>query len=451
MAITSIIFALSIQSGGAAGFTLTDLGITQYQYYGGGLDINNSGVVVGTQAYEPQFNLGDRAVVWTPGGGVEELPTLGGEWSISLGINDVGQVVGYSQVSQSSTSDAYHGFVWSSTEGMIDVGTLGSRGSRVEDINNSGLAVGTDQLGTGRAFTWTESDGPTGFDGLLGDPNGARAFAVNEAGQVVGSSDGVGAYGQHAFVWSEANGITDLSSAYSEALDINNAGMIVGRSNGSNFGRSQPEAVVWNPSGTMTAIGPGFAYGVNETGQVVGKRNVSRPGPNLIGGFLWEEGIGLQHLRLLDASAGFIYSVDAINDSGQMVGWLSTGSILHTAVLLTPTSDAANADVITSLLWPDPDNPDSDWDGIPDDEDACPDSIGVDGTVIIGECDSGVENVLFEDGCTMADLIQEISDLSATTKEFVAGTRDLTKAWKKQGLISGKEASRINRCARQSS
>ncbi|MHC4979536.1 MAG: hypothetical protein ACYTGT_11015 [Planctomycetota bacterium] len=45
---------------------------------------------------------------------------------------------------------------------------------------------------------------------------------------------------------------------------------------------------------------------------------------------------------------------------------------------------------------------DSDGDGIPDDEDACPDSI-LTPTIVINGCDSGVTNVLFEDGCTMSD------------------------------------------------
>ena len=43
---------------------------------------------------------------------------------------------------------------------------------------------------------------------------------------------------------------------------------------------------------------------------------------------------------------------------------------------------------------------DSDDDGIPDNEDNCPASI-LDPTVIIDGCDSGVENQLFDDGCTM--------------------------------------------------
>ena len=52
---------------------------------------------------------------------------------------------------------------------------------------------------------------------------------------------------------------------------------------------------------------------------------------------------------------------------------------------------------------------DSDGDGVPDDEDDCPDSdLGT--TIVIDGCDTGVENQLLEDGCTMADLIAQCAD-----------------------------------------
>ena len=49
---------------------------------------------------------------------------------------------------------------------------------------------------------------------------------------------------------------------------------------------------------------------------------------------------------------------------------------------------------------------DSDGDGIPDDEDNCPNSDLSD-TVVIDGCDSGVANTLLSDGCTIADLIAD--------------------------------------------
>jgi hypothetical protein len=69
---------------------------------------------------------------------------------------------------------------------------------------------------------------------------------------------------------------------------------------------------------------------------------------------------------------------------------------------------------------------DSDDDGIPNDEDTCPNSILSD-TVVIDECDSGVDNTLFVDdedfgnGCTIADLIMQIAADANNHGQFVSG------------------------------
>ena len=62
---------------------------------------------------------------------------------------------------------------------------------------------------------------------------------------------------------------------------------------------------------------------------------------------------------------------------------------------------------------------DSDGDGIPDDEDACPNS-DLSPTIVIDGCDSGVGNLLFQDGCTMADMIAECADGAVNHGQFVS-------------------------------
>ena len=57
---------------------------------------------------------------------------------------------------------------------------------------------------------------------------------------------------------------------------------------------------------------------------------------------------------------------------------------------------------------------DTDGDGIPDDEDDCPFS-DLSETVVIDGCDSGVQNVLFDDGCTISDLISQCAEDAAIT------------------------------------
>jgi hypothetical protein len=91
---------------------------------------------------------------------------------------------------------------------------------------------------------------------------------------------------------------------------------------------------------------------------------------------------------------------------------------------------------------------DSDNDGIPDDQDQCPDS-DLSPTVVIDSCDSGVTNHLFNKGCTMSDLIAKCADHASNHGQFVGCVTKLTNAWKKEGLISGQEQDAIQGCAAQ--
>ncbi|ETW98498.1 MAG: hypothetical protein ETSY1_18520 [Candidatus Entotheonella factor] len=97
---------------------------------------------------------------------------------------------------------------------------------------------------------------------------------------------------------------------------------------------------------------------------------------------------------------------------------------------------------------------DSDGDGIADDEDACPDS-NTEATVSIEDCDSGVDNPVFSDGCTLADLIDEIVDDcvdgARNHGQFVRCFARSTNALKRDGLITGDEKEALQSCAAQSS
>jgi hypothetical protein len=89
---------------------------------------------------------------------------------------------------------------------------------------------------------------------------------------------------------------------------------------------------------------------------------------------------------------------------------------------------------------------DTDGDGIPDDEDACPESI-LTPTIVIGDCDTGVANVLFEDGCTMADLIAQCEDGADNPGQYLSCVVQLAIEWLHSGLISGRDLGRILACA----
>lgn len=93
---------------------------------------------------------------------------------------------------------------------------------------------------------------------------------------------------------------------------------------------------------------------------------------------------------------------------------------------------------------------DSDGDGLPDREDACVES-DMEETITIESCESGVENRMLEQGCTMSDEIAECADPMRNHGGFVSCVAALTDDWKKDGLITGEESGRIQNCAAQSS
>jgi hypothetical protein len=99
-------------------------------------------------------------------------------------------------------------------------------------------------------------------------------------------------------------------------------------------------------------------------------------------------------------------------------------------------------------MW-NPDQQDGDGDGAGDNCDSCPDSILTE-TVIIDSCDSGVLNVVLEDGCTMSDLIEQCSIGKKNHGQFASCISHLTNDWMKAGHISGAEKGAMQSCAAKS-
>jgi hypothetical protein len=97
---------------------------------------------------------------------------------------------------------------------------------------------------------------------------------------------------------------------------------------------------------------------------------------------------------------------------------------------------------------------DADEDSIPDEEDSCLAS-NLEDTISINTCDSGVENLLLDDGCSLNDLIAECDHtLKNHGREnhgrFASCVSILTNGWKKDGWISRQEKGTIQRCAAKS-
>src|SRR5206468_274992 len=178
-----------------------------------------------------------------------DLGTLpGGRDSRALAVNDSGQVVGWSN----QPSGQSLAFSWTPAGGMIDLGTLGGPGSNALAVNANGQVVGESIVTLGvsnHAFSWTPAGGmiDLGALGGLGIFTQSVAFALNDAGQVVGRSTITG--GSHAFSWTPAGGMIDLGTlgGTSTAAAVNANGQVVGSSKlGGNF--SVSHAFSWTPA-----------------------------------------------------------------------------------------------------------------------------------------------------------------------------------------------------------
>lgn len=236
-----------------------------------------------------------NAVLWNRNGRIRNLGTLGGNESIAYGINDSGQVAGgaLNTIPDPFTSafvlwgaTQVHAFLWQKGV-MQDLGTLGGPDSMAFSINERGLLSGmaatnsvvnpTTGLPTIDPFIWEDDHMVDlgSFGGTFGIAN-----ALNNRGQVVGTSDLSGDDAWHAFLWTKSKGMQDLGTLggfASEANAINDAGDAVGVSFLAGD-EVRNHAVLWK-KGKIIDLGVvagdicTFAFWVNSKVQVVGFSN----------------------------------------------------------------------------------------------------------------------------------------------------------------------------------
>jgi probable HAF family extracellular repeat protein len=260
--------------------------------------LNVIGEVVGfsdTSAADPNgedfcgfgTNLVCLSFVWEKGA-IAPLPTLGGNNAVASGVNNRGEIVGQSETSTSNDPCSpfflqVEAVIWQNGQiqelpplsGDSD-GDAGGINDRGEVVGFSGCAA----TGMIHALLWRNGT-PTDL-GNLGGASGNFPSAINNQSQVIGESDLSGSMLHHAFLWQ--NGVMeDLGSLpglpTSSAIGINNQGQIVGFSQDAASDDSSSVAVLWQ-NGVITdlnslipADSPWFlmeALGINDRGEIAG-------------------------------------------------------------------------------------------------------------------------------------------------------------------------------------
>ena len=184
-----------------------------------------------------------KPVLWE-GEEVVELPTVGGDSNgIANSVNENGEIVGasgncvaYNTKAQSSLQPL-HALLWQAGR-VTDLGNLGGQvGHGARAINNNGEVVGSSDIAgdkASHAYRWTRNTGMQDLGTLPGDGN-TSGLGINDQGVITGISVAADFSSFRAFVWS-GGVMTDLNQLIPAksalylltACSINARGEIIG-------------------------------------------------------------------------------------------------------------------------------------------------------------------------------------------------------------------------------
>lgn len=290
--------------------------------------INNHGQISGYTL----FNNSIYAAIWQNG----TITNLGSGFANA--INNSGQVAGV------NSSGAV---LWSNAQSIALPSLHSGDNTQVWGINDAGQVVGWSGSFLNVPVVWNGTN-ITQLSPALAE---GEARAINNNGKITGYGN-VGSYLEpelHAMLWN-GDSVTDLGTLngqnvqnYSAGQSINDAGQIVGSSA---FAASVNHAVLWD-SGVMTDLGAlgnsmslSEAWDINNKGQIVGDATYTFDGD--VNAVIWDGGKIYDLNSFLSpeiSQAGwFLIQAFSINDHGQIIGGAANYSLgTGSTFLLTPS------------------------------------------------------------------------------------------------------------------
>ncbi len=295
------------------------------------------------------------------------LGTFGGYENAAFGINDSGQITGYSMTADWTFIRAVR---WTANT-PVNLFGLGGTSAAGIGINTAGHIAGYSTTAGDeytRAVRWNART-PVAL-GNLGGPN-SYAYAINDTDQVAGDAQpSFDSPSFHAVRWTGTTptDLGTLGGPASHASGINASGQVVGWADTNPFGG--PHATLWTGTTVLDLDhfggGESYATAINDPGEVIGMTRYAEGGNNTRA-FLYTGGEvhdlvslllpGSDILRLdvsyggLDASLGG----KNLNNAGQILALAHypLGIFSPRLVVLTPTPEPASAVLLlggTALL-----------------------------------------------------------------------------------------------------
>lgn len=325
----------------------------------------------GTAVNDPatSYGNGDRAIYYTPGGGITALPsgttlTTGSVFMTASDVTPDGSiVVGRERESDYYSTPRYAAIFTNGGTTLQSLGALSgatSQSSAATAVSDNGTVVygySTDSAGKYQAFRWTSSTGMVG----LGFVNGSDTESMvagrgtsADGSVAVGTSSGPGS--SLGFIYTEGSGMQSLGllagGTWSSAVAVTADGSIVfGVADSATHGNG--ELFMWTESGGMIGLGaPTVTFnpslmGVSADGSVVTYQNYiyNASGFHSVESLLTGASIdltGWSDLTVLGVSDnGNILWGSGNNPSGNYEGWYATFSSGYLAAVPEPSTWAA--------------------------------------------------------------------------------------------------------------